>query len=476
MSSSVTHGHPSIWLLRIEASHEVHLDLHDLAHATADAFAEIMRIVSSELGGPYRRCFDDFLSSWTLNNEGELSSSFRIHDLVFQRQHFGGYRDAAPYMILRITKLSGDTPMVVEIGLPMHYDEVYESRVAVLSICSPQPGQLVLNSALVQILLRTLRASYIEGPYSHPLVEPSHTLQMFLDHEYARTVNRVSVVLEGIEKDMDRQVRGVKALAAKQQRKLLRQFEQTATQLETARAVTARERSKVAFAERALREMRVQQASPIGSNSALAVQEDQSQALRETVDDLEVRLKQMRDERDVARQEVFTLQLRLNCVDPADDASASPNVTDPSSIDQVAEWAENALDGERILLHTRAVRLAKKSTFRDAPLVGRVLRALADCYWPMKMEGDAEAGLAWAEFLEAERLTSGPTGAAVSDHRTAESYRVRYDGRQVPLDMHVAGSDSRRPEDCLRVYFHADKMTRRIIIGHYPSHLKNTLS
>lgn len=475
MSSTVTHGRPSIWLLRISAPRTEKLDFYELAQSTADTFAEIMRIVCTELGAPYQRCFEDFVSSWTPHEEGIESSSFRIHDLVFKRQHFGGYTDAAPYMVIGITKLLGDTPLTLEIGLPMLFDDVYDSRVAVLSVLTTCDDQSALDSPLVQIVLQTLRASHVEGPYSHPLVEPSHTLQTFLDYEYARTVSRVNVVLEGIEKDMERRVKDFRAQSAKQQRKVLRQLEQTATQLDTARAVSDRERAKATAAEKAMKDLRLEQSS--GHSQAVPnAAADHAHELREEIADLELRLRQMREERDASRQEVFALQLRIDADEVEYEQDTHSVQEFPTSIDEVAGWAEMALDSTRIVLHTRANRFAKKSAFRDPSLVARVLQALCEHYWPMKMEGDSAAGEAWSSFLVNERLECGLTGAAVTDHRTSDSYHVRVEGRRLPLDMHVSGSDARRPEECLRIYFHADKQTKRIVVGHYPSHLRNSLS
>lgn len=143
---------------------------------------------------------------------------------------------------------------------------------------------------------------------------------------------------------------------------------------------------------------------------------------------------------------------------------------------ELGDWAAQWLQADRVLVHPKAVRAASRSVFQDPPLVYRLLHALSEHYWPMCMLGDKAAAARWTEFLAWERLDCQPTGEAAQSRRRRGAYSVQVGGQSFPLDMHGKGSSSRKEQLGLRVYFHASKTLRRILIGHLPSHLNSRAS
>ena len=94
----------------------------------------------------------------------------------------------------------------------------------------------------------------------------------------------------------------------------------------------------------------------------------------------------------------------------------------------------------------------------------------------MRFGSDDEAKGRWELFLAIEYLSCGATGAAVESHRTTGTYSVTWQGRRIPLDMHIQGQSSRDEARGFRLYFNVDAASQAIICGHFPTHLPNSLS
>jgi hypothetical protein len=147
----------------------------------------------------------------------------------------------------------------------------------------------------------------------------------------------------------------------------------------------------------------------------------------------------------------------------------------PESFDDLETWVNTHLGG-RLVIARKAASAARKSVFADVPFVYRCLWAMAEYYWPMRLQGDNDARARWLEFLKTHRLEFGPTGAALDNRLTRESYQVQYGQRRYPLDVHLQGSSSRKEEDCLRCYAHVHEEDQVVVIGWLPSHLPNSHS
>lgn len=104
------------------------------------------------------------------------------------------------------------------------------------------------------------------------------------------------------------------------------------------------------------------------------------------------------------------------------------------------------------------------------------LRALDTCYLPSRILGDQGALAWWNEFQAQDHLECGPVGAALEDHRYRRAYRATVDGKQYVMDQHIQGLDARDDARCFRLYFTLDKELGKIIVGRFPTHLRNALT
>ncbi len=173
------------------------------------------------------------------------------------------------------------------------------------------------------------------------------------------------------------------------------------------------------------------------------------------------------------RQQVHALKLALGTAPEqvlVDDAEPLPD-----TFASLEAWAKPLRP--RLVLGAKAVRHARDcESFQDKPLVYASLKALASHYWEMRW-GDRDKGRRdWEAFLETSRLSMAPVGTAADNHRFADAYRVTVDKRSFPLDLHLQGSSSRDPNRCLRIYLHCDDERKRLLVGHLPTHLPNTLT
>lgn len=128
---------------------------------------------------------------------------------------------------------------------------------------------------------------------------------------------------------------------------------------------------------------------------------------------------------------------------------------------------------QRVVIVDKAVKTAlEHAGHMDEQKAMAAVQALHDHYWPMRWDPeDADARRRWTEFLTTHRLRFSPTGEAVHTARYAEAYRAQYEGRTYELDWHLAGSSARDTRRCLRIYVATCDETRRVVIGHLPSHL-----
>ena len=146
-------------------------------------------------------------------------------------------------------------------------------------------------------------------------------------------------------------------------------------------------------------------------------------------------------------------------------------------------WAELWAHSERhfagrLVLTRKAMRAAESSVFRDIGFAADVLQLLAGPYTAMRR---AEEG-SRAQFEQAIAelgVDIGPTGETIYQHRYKAAYQVTYLGRQLLLDMHCQGSNSRKRTEGFRLYFcyqTSDDGLGYVVVGHLPSHLESRQS
>jgi hypothetical protein len=321
----------------------------------------------------------------------------------------------------------------------------------------------------------------------HEYSTPGAHLMMHLFDEPVRVDDAVQEAERALRDHLAKQTDQALQSGKREKRQYLRQLESLNQQLATARAIAERQRTLASAAEKALNAIKRSE-KEAGSGAG---DDDTERGNQELEPDpagreLEKRLEvanttnlQLRGELDEARDEIYRLRLRIPASQDGGTqvgAGSWDAATAPESFGAIEGWLAQWIPPERLFVHPKAIRAARKSVFADPGLVYRVLHALAEHYWPMKMRGDEAAARRWSAFLDKERLTCGLTGAAVSSHRTIDSYQIQFGKRRFPMDMHIQGSSSRKEQDGLRVYFHASKELGRILVGHFPTHLANRQS
>jgi hypothetical protein len=150
----------------------------------------------------------------------------------------------------------------------------------------------------------------------------------------------------------------------------------------------------------------------------------------------------------------------------------------PESLDELETWAQHRLKG-KILLHSRALKGAKKSRYKDPALIYRSLLFLGNDYRELRIEGAAgdSADRCQAKLLELGlELTNSITPARAGEQ--GEDYYVDYPslGETQFLRHHLKKGTSRDERRCLRVYFFWDETEKLVVIGWLPSHLGTRLS
>lgn len=184
----------------------------------------------------------------------------------------------------------------------------------------------------------------------------------------------------------------------------------------------------------------------------------------------------VRGERDAAQAEVVQLRHRIEVLEAAlRSQRQEPDAEIPDTLSALADWAGREL-GDGVVLLPRAVNAAKKSPFEDVPFVYRTLIALRDKYVPMRRAGSAQAkaecDATWREL----GLELTPSFAGAGAGQFGDEYRVKWDGKNRTLDLHLKGSNSRDPRYGFRCYFFWDESAQAVVVGSLPGHLTTNAS
>jgi len=200
--------------------------------------------------------------------------------------------------------------------------------------------------------------------------------------------------------------------------------------------------------------------------------------LREWVRELKLQVALLQSQRDEARSALRTLRgakLEANS-EPTEVEQCEDSFEQTRGIttwDALFNWAHKAFENE-IIFTSRARRAARKSDFRDFERAASAIDLLGKEYREVRTVGSSSVREAYEKRCEQLGFTVGPVGAAASNHRTADLYSATWEGKRYALDLHLQGSNSRDEALGLRIYF--TWMSGRILIGHLPTHLRNSLS
>jgi len=147
----------------------------------------------------------------------------------------------------------------------------------------------------------------------------------------------------------------------------------------------------------------------------------------------------------------------------------------PKSLDGLGPWAEKHFPDKLVILR-RAISSAKKADFEDTELVYRSLILLATTYYDMIFNNTPNAQKTFREAAKSLCVDVSKTFAGDKPIIRQDSYSVPWGREKRYFDKHLTNGNNRDPRYCLRIYFFDDSPSRRLVIGHLPSHLPSTLT
>jgi hypothetical protein len=121
----------------------------------------------------------------------------------------------------------------------------------------------------------------------------------------------------------------------------------------------------------------------------------------------------------------------------------------------------------------RALQETRKSEYSEPETLGAALCLLAGPYRRMRL-GEIPQSVFTQLLAESGFRLSRSGGETTLEQQ--DGYKVRWGGRVLPLDWHLAKGSSRDPRYCLRVYFLFDEEAGIPVVGWMPSHLPNSLT
>ncbi|HLH74303.1 MAG TPA: hypothetical protein VKX96_13530 [Chloroflexota bacterium] len=157
--------------------------------------------------------------------------------------------------------------------------------------------------------------------------------------------------------------------------------------------------------------------------------------------------------------------------------SASGNLAAeiPRSLDELEAWSTDHLAGS-VVLHSRALRAARKSVFQNIELVYQALLILREHYVPMKRYGGLERKRAYDDACRRLGLEESACFGGSRVGEEGDSYVIHFDGRKCLLNRHLKGSNDRDPRFGFRLYFFWDEGSEQVVVGWLPDHLPNRIS
>lgn len=189
---------------------------------------------------------------------------------------------------------------------------------------------------------------------------------------------------------------------------------------------------------------------------------------------LQVELDRARDENDGLRREQYRLLERLAAIEGGERCGATEGAVVPSlgSYEELPAWLAQHFSG-RVVLTGRARRALKGAEFEDVGVVGKAIHLPATTYWTMKTCGGLELRDAFENALHDHRLLETPSIRSGQQGKARDDFVVEYDRRRLMLDRHIKNRSGRRdPKRCFRFYFSWEDVSRQVVIGHLPGHMK----
>ena len=156
-------------------------------------------------------------------------------------------------------------------------------------------------------------------------------------------------------------------------------------------------------------------------------------------------------------------------------ASAETTYPIPETLDDLGVWVEQYFP-DRLQLTRRAINASKKADYANIPLLYRSLILIATEYHDVLFGNKSDARETYNKKAAELKVEISRTFAGDKPTARPESYYVPWNDGKRLMDRHLQHGNSREPRYCLRVYFFADEVRQRIVIGHLPAHLPNSFT
>lgn len=141
-------------------------------------------------------------------------------------------------------------------------------------------------------------------------------------------------------------------------------------------------------------------------------------------------------------------------------------------LDTLPDWAAN--NSDRIVVLPRALNGAKKSRYIRPHLICEALMLLAGPYREHRC-GRLSPERLEAVLAENSFKIEGSVGPSIAGE-LGDAYYVKFAGQRRFLDLHLLKGGGRDERYCMRIYFFWDADSSRVVCGHLPAHLPNSLS
>lgn len=223
---------------------------------------------------------------------------------------------------------------------------------------------------------------------------------------------------------------------------------------------------------------RIQRDAGSTDKDLLALAEEEITKLTNEKKELQGLLDMTEGEKDQALQEVWSLRARIETLlEELKKPGHSNDQKIPSDFEGFKKWCD-AYISDCVIIHPRARRGVKKSSYEDPSLIYKALLLLRDYYVPMRREGGSELKKAFEKECSELGIKESPSGSETSQGEEGKKYLIEYpSGRERRLDRHLTKGTAHNDErHCFRLYFFWDEESENVVVGWLPSHLPNKMT
>lgn len=183
---------------------------------------------------------------------------------------------------------------------------------------------------------------------------------------------------------------------------------------------------------------------------------------------LEAALEQER--RHTARWRAFYHELLDDAERLGLDADLAPHRR-PETVSAAVDWAVRRYD-DRLTLALNSQSELEGNPFEDADAVRRALMCLAETYIDAR-RGTAPCPDLHGAFLAHSGFHYAPHQSPTTMGRFRNHYTTRWRGRTVSLEEHLKKGTGRDPRRMIRIAFHYDPDSGRVVLGYIGPHQRN---